>query len=445
MPDIKDHEPITFGGQKVGRDDETRPFLIVGRDTDPVLDELIAGSAGRGDDVVVADISGRRSEKHYDPERDMIVNPGHAGSARWNALAEIDSRYDAQALGRALIPNAPELASPSFPRIPHAYNDARRYTSALAMHLVELGRRARDKFDDKSLLTNTSLRKILSAPLQRYDPDLKTMLDDSEGWQILMRLTPRERTAANTIIEAHTGWLDDMEAGAGREFSMKARVAPGGSEKGGVIFLQGANGNILPARRMIPALMKMGMHHTLERRPDADARRTWFMANLRTIGQIDDLAHSMALLGRHNGRVAVAIDSIGEVQALYGQPAVEQMTAQRPNVLILGSRRGMDRETAEYAGALIAGRKQGAALADRIAHLPENLAIVAMGSGGDWRTVTVPHRKAVADAGADVAAGPGAGFAYLRRHSVTRYLEQTTAGRKSSHDGSGGRGGGYDA
>ena len=99
---------ITLAGLPIALADEMKHFKFIGTTgtgKSTAINEILCAALDQGDRAVIADPDGGYLGRFYNEGRgDVILNPFHPDSLKWNILDEINTDYDVDQLARSLIP-----------------------------------------------------------------------------------------------------------------------------------------------------------------------------------------------------------------------------------------------------------------------------------------------------------------------------------------------------
>lgn len=322
---------LTLAGVPVPGQDETKHFKFIGATgtgKSTAIRELLGAALARGDRAVIADPDGGCLVRFYDLERgDVILNPFHAHSRKWDLFAEIDADQDIEQLSRSLIPQGKDGE--------RACNDyARTFLGELIRHCRRRG-----------IAGDQTLHNLVTATSQT---DLREILAQGPAGPFLAAGNEGMFAPVRSVAASALRVLALISTQEGPPFSVRRWVREGS----GVLFLPYTAGEIAGLRTVISAWMRLAISELMAG-PEGD-RHLWFIVDeLDALGAIDGLRDVLARLGKFGGRCVLGLQSIAQVSLAYGHGAAQTIGENTGNTLILrcpDSERG---GTAQYASHLI--------------------------------------------------------------------------------------------
>lgn len=322
---------LTLAGVPVPVQDETQHFKLIGtpgNGKSTAIGELLGAALARGDRAVITDPDGGYLERFYDAARgDVILNPFHVQSLKWDLFAEIDAEADIEPLSRSLIPEGKDEE--------RAWNNyARTFFSELIRYC-----RGQATPSDHALL------HLVTATSQA---DLREILAGGPAGHILKAGNERMFASVRSVAASALRVLALTSAQAGVPFSVRRWVREGT----GVLFLPYGPGEIAALRTSISAWTRLAIFEAMD--GPEDDRRLWFIVDeLDALGAIDGLKDTLARLRKFGGRCVLGLQSIAQVSSTYGHGAAQTIAENTGNTLILRCSASEQGGTARYASRLI--------------------------------------------------------------------------------------------
>jgi Type IV secretion-system coupling protein DNA-binding domain len=330
---------ITIAGRPVALEDETKHFKLIGTTgtgKSTAIREMLSAALTRGDRAVIADPDGGYLRHFYDASRgDMILNPFHQRSAKWDLFGEIRNDYDVDQLARSLIPDH-EGADRSW----RGY--ARTFFSAVASQAHAAGSKEVGELYRLLVVAGTSELKTLVAgtPAQPF-------LEEHNG-----RMFDSIRSVTSSAVSA----LEYVSRQSSASLSVRGWIGNPRGPVSGVLFLPYRAGEIAALRSTISAWMRLAIFEAMNR--EEGEQRLWFVVDeLDALGQIDGLKDALARLRKFGGRCVLGFQSIAQVSSTYGSGEAQTIVENCGNTLILrcsGSEHG---GTSQFASRLIGDRE----------------------------------------------------------------------------------------
>jgi type IV secretory pathway TraG/TraD family ATPase VirD4 len=391
-------EALTLAGVPIAAEDERKHFKLIGTTgtgKSTAIRELLAGALRRGDRAIIADPDGGYLERFHQPYRgDVILNPFHPDSLRWDPFAEIDTPYDIEQLVAALIPEGQEPAAREWREY------ARTFLAVIIRRCQASSRDLTELLQWLVVATSEELQPIVAGtPAQPFLAQ--------DGGKMFASL----RSVASSAVKA-LEYVRDQRAEA---FSVRQWVRGGH----GVLFLPYRADQIAALRGLVAAWMRIAIFEAMCR-PAGD-QRLWFVVDeLDALGAIDGLKDALARLRKFGGRCVLGFQSIAQVSNTYGRGDAQTIVENCGNTLILRCSGSEGGGTARFASELIGERevvreersrgrhypllfaqgggstssgvtfrrvREAAVMASEIEQLPDLQGFLKIASSPDWRRV----------------------------------------------------------
>ena len=325
-----------LAGVILSREAETRHIValgVTGSGKSTALRGLMYTALRRGDRHVVADPDGSAMRLFWRPG-DVILNPFDARSARWDMLAELHEETDYRFLGDAVLPSAGSGAQDEWIGYAREIFIAclrtwhRNGVGSAEQFFNALATAERDKL--ALLCEGTAAQHYFAAGNER-------MLGS-----ILGTMAPRVEIMRQV---ARVG---------GEGFSVRSWVQ---TEGPGTLWMPYQAHQIAALRELISCWTGLAITELLSL-PDSPARRVWFhLDELDALGPLQGLKDAQTRLRKKGGCVAIGLQSIDQMRAVYGAAVANTIIENCDNTLILrcgASERG---GTAQFASELIGERE----------------------------------------------------------------------------------------
>jgi type IV secretory pathway TraG/TraD family ATPase VirD4 len=327
---------VTLAGVEIPEIDESKHFKLLGTTgsgKSTAIRELLTRALGRGDRAIIADPDGGYLARFHDPSRgDVILNPFHDRSARWDLFAEIEKPYDVEQVARSLISEGADDASREW----RGY--ARTFLGAILEYC-----KLEDRHDVAELW-----RLIAVADTD----ELKDRLAGTAAQPFLAdgaaKMFHSIRGTASPALAA----LRYVKGERARPLSVRQWVRDGS----GVLFLPYTAGQVAALRDLIATWLRLAIFETMS--GGEGDRRLWFIIDeLDALGQVDGLKDALARLRKFGGRCVLGFQSIAQVRGTYGDAEAQTIVENCANTLILRCSASERGGTAEFASRLIGKRE----------------------------------------------------------------------------------------
>lgn len=395
---------LTLAGLEVSLQDETKHFKFIGTTgtgKSTAIEEMLEGALARGDRAVIADPDGGYLRRFGAPARgDVVLNPFHGQSKKWDIFGEIENAYDIEQLARSLIPDH-DGADRSW----RAY--ARTFFTAVT-------RQARDAgIDDVGEL----YRLLVVAEAE----ELRTLVRGTPAQPFLDEANSRMFDSIRSVTSASVGSLEHVAQQKAAPLSVRNWVRSG---EGGVLFMPYRANQIAALGSTVAAWMRLAIFETMSGEESAAStrpRRLWFVVDeLDALGQIDGLKDALARLRKFGGRCVLGFQSIAQVSSTYGRGDAHTIVENCGNTLILRCSASEGGGTARFASQLIGEREvlrqsesrtrrtgewfgstttsesfgvESVLLASEVEQLPDLAGYLKYASQGAWRRVELSPRS----------------------------------------------------
>ena len=330
---------ITLAGLAVAPEDETKHFKLIGTTgtgKSTAIREMLSSALARGDRAVIADPDGGYLRQFYDASRgDMILNPFHQRSAKWDLFGEIRNDYDVDQLARSLIPDH-EGTDRSW----RGY--ARTFFSAVASQAHAAG--------------SKEVGELYRLLVVAGNSELKTLVAGTPAQPFLEEHNGRMFDSIRSVTSSAVSALEYVSRQSSLPLSVRSWVGNRQGPATGVLFLPYRAGEIAALRSTISAWMRLAIFEAMNR--EEGEQRLWFVVDeLDALGQIDGLKDALARLRKFGGRCVLGFQSVAQVSSTYGSGEAQTIVENCGNTLILrcsGSEHG---GTSQFASRLIGERE----------------------------------------------------------------------------------------
>ena len=305
---------------------------VTGAGKSVALLALMHTAMRRGDRHIVADPDGGALRLFYQ-EGDVILNPYDARSAKWDILAEIEGDSDYRFLANAMVP---------YPKGDEG-NEWVKYAQEVMGTCLKTWHRNRLGSSDAFFAAMSTAGKEKLALLCENTP---THWYFDAGNEKLLG------SVMATLVPV-LGSMEHLAAVQGASFSVRRWVR----EQRGSLWMPYRAQQIPALRGLISCWVGLAISEALSFE-DSKTRRLWFhIDELDALGRIQGLKDALARLRKKGGCVAMGIQSIAQVRAVYGEAEAHTIVENCDNKLILRCGASEGGGTARFAVQLIGERE----------------------------------------------------------------------------------------
>jgi type IV secretory pathway TraG/TraD family ATPase VirD4 len=336
MRDSARNSELVFAGHSLLVMDETKHFKLLGTTgtgKSTAIRQLLTQAITRGDRAVIADPDGSYLETFYDRQRgDLILNPFHESSARWDLFGEIIQPHDSDQLARSLIPDHDGTDR-------NWRNYARTFLTALLRQL--------HRVNEHDLARLYYL--LVMAPAE----ELRELLDATPAGPFLGQDNGKFFESVRSVATVQLAALEHIaRQSSGQVQSVRRWIREGR----GVLFLPYRASEIAALRNIVSTWMRLAIFETMDAK--GGDQRLWFIVDeLDALGAIDGLKDALARLRKFGGRCVLGFQSIAQVRGTYGDAESQTIVENCANTLILRCSASERGGTAEFASRLIGKRE----------------------------------------------------------------------------------------
>lgn len=329
------HHPYTLADIPYPYNLEASHTIIVGTTgagKTTQLRQLVAEMRRRQDSAVIFDLTGAFVEAFYDPETDIILNPGDARCPTWSLFDDCTTQAEFTAASHAIVPNDGGSADPFW------VVAARGLFVQMCLKLQSMGQTSM-----RALAEN-----LMRAPLKRVHALLKGTSAEPYTATEAARLAESVRSVFNANAEALASLPTD-----GAKFSIREWVR--NPDKPGSILFVTARHVDMPLYKMLLTLWLDIAVNTLMTLPRSSQLRTWFLFDeLGALHRLPAIENGLQTARGFGGAMVLGLHSFARLQAVYGKEGAENLTSLARTKLILAT---ADRKTAEQCAEFIGHRE----------------------------------------------------------------------------------------
>jgi len=301
-----------------------------------VFHGLIDSIRAKGQRAIIFDPELDYIRHHYDPERDVILNPFDARSPAWSPFHDARDSPDWAKLGHAIFKD-PKSGDPYW------VNVARSLFAWTGYQLMERQRRANAAAGPGSAaeVQLTEALDFLFGPIA----ELKALL---KGTPAAMHLGGLEGARISSLLSVLAEGVEPLIYlhGDRPRFSIRDWVNPPGGDVGGggFLFLSAPESHMDALRPLLGFWSELAISTLLSRQDGVDRETTWFLLDeFHSAGRVDALADGPQRLRKYGGAVVLGFQQVSQLHDLYGPDKARTIIGNCLTKLIL---RAGDFETA---------------------------------------------------------------------------------------------------
>jgi type IV secretory pathway TraG/TraD family ATPase VirD4 len=271
-------------------------------------DELLHCALARGDRVIVIDPNGHALAK-FGRKGDVLLNPFDKRSPGWAIFNELRKPYDVERLAKSVIPDTGDASAQQW----HGY--AQQLFAETARALTQSG--------------ETTTERLLYWLTQAPAGELKALLVGSAAGGLFEPGAEKALASTRFILSHHVGAFQYLQPGS---FSLRAWL-----EKGqGNLFVTWREDMLATLRPLVSAWADILIASILTL-PDDKPRPLWLVLDeLASLERLSSLEAGLTKGRKHGLRVVAGLQSVSQLDALYGAHNAKTLRSCFRNVLALG-------------------------------------------------------------------------------------------------------------
>lgn len=312
---------VTIAGVPIPHSCESGHFLLAGSTgmgKTVAADELVAGAVARGDRSIVVDPNGHALAR-FGRKGDIVLNPFDLRCPGWSLFNEIRKPFDFDRLAASIVPDAADASSQHW----HGY--ARTLLAETMRAMLQAGE-------------NTTER-LLHWSRQASAAELGVFLAGSAA---SVQFEPgNEKVLAGTrfILSDHLGCFQHLRPG---DFSLRAWLESGE----GNLYLTWREDMLSSLKPLVSGWVDILIAAILSL-PDSNARPLWLVLDeLASLKRLNSLEDGLTKGRKHGLRVIAGLQSVAQLNSLYGVHSATTLRSCFRNLLALGCSNS-DPETAK--------------------------------------------------------------------------------------------------
>ena len=330
----KGYNAYTLAGIPYPFQGETHHTMIggsTGSGKTVLISELITEIRSRGDKAIIYDITGTFTERFYNPEIDIILNPFDDRAKGWSLLEEVEDIMEFDTIAEALIGQDKSVDNPFWP------NGARTIISELAKKYYAAG--------------NLSTKHLVNALFTLSMKDLNELLRGTPAYAMTNPINKETTTSLLSTLFAYIRCLQYVKE-TENNFSIRKWIAD--KETKGCIFLTTRSNIHSSLAPLISVKMNIAVN-SLMSLPKDDSHKTWFIFDeLASLNYLPSLERGLTVTRNFGGCFVIAFQTISQLIERYGRNNTNTISANCNNKVILKSG---DPETARWCSDLLGSQE----------------------------------------------------------------------------------------
>lgn len=271
-------------------------------------DELLRHALARGDRVIVIDPNGHALSK-FARNGDQVLNPFDKRSPGWSIFNELRKPYDVERFAKSVIPDTTDSSAQQW----HGY--AQQLFAETTRALTQSG----------EMTTERLLYWLTQAPAE----ELKALLAGSAATGLFEPGAEKALASTRFILAHHVGPFQYLQPG---DFSLRAWL----ESASGNLFITWREDMLATLRPMVSAWTDILIASILTL-SDEKPRPLWLVLDeLASLERLSSLEAGLTKGRKHGLRVVAGLQSVSQLDALYGTHNAKTLRSCFRNVLALG-------------------------------------------------------------------------------------------------------------
>lgn len=272
------------------------------------IDELLRQSLARGDRAIVIDPNGHALSR-FGREGDTVLNPFDKRSPGWSIFNELRKPYDVERFARSVIPDTDDSSAQQW----HGY--ARQLFAETARALTQCG--------------EMSTERLLYWLTRATADELKALLAGSAASGLFEPRAEKALASTRFILSYHVGGFQHLQPG---EFSLRTWLESGN----GNLYITWREDMLATLRPLVSAWTDILIAAILTL-PDEQPRPLWLVLDeLASLERLSSLEAGLTKGRKHGLRVVAGLQSVSQLDALYGTHNSKTLRSCFRSLLALG-------------------------------------------------------------------------------------------------------------
>lgn len=302
---------IELAGIAVPLDCEPQHFLLAGSTgtgKTTATDELLAGALARGDRCIVVDPSGHALAR-FGRKNDTVLNPFDKRSPGWSPFNEIRAPFDFERVAVSIVPDSNDVSAQQW----HGY--ARQLLAETMRAMMQSG--------------ENSTERLLYWLTQASAAELATFLEGSAASGLFEPGAEKALASTRFILSSHLSCYQHLRAG---DFSLRTWLQRGK----GNLFITWREDMLSSLKPLVSGWVDILISAILTI-PEGNPRPLWLVLDeLASLERLSSLEAGLTRGRKHGLRVVAGLQSVAQLDDVYGVNAATTLRSCFRNLLALG-------------------------------------------------------------------------------------------------------------
>ncbi len=248
----------------------------------------------------------------FDETKDVELNPVSEKCANWDLWAECENPLELGNASAYLIPKSVQGSDPFW------VDSARTILTSMAWKIKD--------WDDKSVL------KLLQLLLTTSLDDMRDILHGTESENLVSKEIEKTAISIKSVLATYTKslrFLEGIDSTGKPKFSIKQWIHDAADESKtnkGWLFITSRSQYHKEIKPLVSLWLGLAMQGLQSLKPNSNRRIWLIMDELASLHRLEMLSDTMADIRKFGGCVAVGIQSVSQLQFLYGNHEADAIT-----------------------------------------------------------------------------------------------------------------------
>lgn len=277
------------------------------------MHELLNTIREAGGRAVIYDRMGGLLRDHYDPEKDIILNPFDDRSVGWSPFNEVTTPEGFAQIAEVMIPDHPGASDTFWTQ------SARLVFQYAARELAKAGK-----------TTNTDLRRaIMNIPAE----ELAKIVEPTPGSHFFGEHVARTSASIRANMITELRFLEYLRDDA-EPFSIREWIV---NDRPGFVFLTGDAEKQAATRNIISTVMEIAANALMTTEESRDPKVWFFLDEVPTLNKMPFLPKSLAEIRQFGGAFVVGYQVFSQLEDIYGDKAAETISGVLNNRVVFNT------------------------------------------------------------------------------------------------------------
>ena len=304
-------QQIEIAGVPMPLDCEPNHLLLAGSTSTgktTAADELLRCALARGDRVIIIDPNGHALAR-FAAKGDTVLNPFDQRAPGWSIFNELRKPYDVERFAKSVVPDSSDASAQQW----HGY--AQQLFAETARMLTQSG--------------ETSTERLLYWLTQAPAGELKALLAGSAAGGLFEPGAEKALASTRFILSHHVGAFQYLQPG---DFSLRTWLEQGQ----GNLFITWREDMLATLRPLVSTWADILIASILTL-SDEQPRPLWLVLDeLASLERLSSLEAGLTKGRKHGLRVVAGLQSVSQLDALYGTHNAKTLRSNFRNLLALG-------------------------------------------------------------------------------------------------------------